>query len=1013
MKGLWLALLAGGALAQESPQGGSGGQRIGLVQLQAVDGTGGLPADDLLPLLTLEQGDVLDEEAVRTDILTLFRLGEFAAVEAHVDPLISFDAATGELITELQLTYLVQGAPKLVETHVQGPRHIRKLLQPALRPWEGEVFHPDHDTALLLADLQAELAEDGWREAKVDLSTTRAGARVRVDVVVQPGPRHVYDRIEFVGDLPVPERRLRMWARGHQVRPGAPASEANLRAAARDITGRLQQMGDKILSVHRGYNQATVVAAQRSTEAEGDTRPTRAVFTVSPGPRLTLDVKGKGFNGRGQVIRLLGLSQYTRLSERFLESAESRLLREEQRRGFLNAEVDVAAVPTPEGTELRVRVERDLPYRLGRMTFEGATAFSRRDLATVVIRSDEQLERRRLNRSALMNAPQALQDAYRAQGYPDASVMLADDFDAMLAAAVGNRGRFTPTFLINEGPQALLRRLTVSVEGDEQGVADHVAWATGELQELVGTPAVRAPVESVARLLEADLERDGWLDARVTVRTRLDRTGAFPVGEADMTIVTGDRVRLRALVVDGLRHTQRRVVMDNLGLQRGEPISPDALDQARARLYGLGIFSSVTWEILGDGPARDVIFSLTERKRWTFEFGGGLNTDQGIRLYNRIARRNLWGLGHRLDLQGQVGLDWFSDPEAPSWALNTALPEWRLSAAYKAKDFPFPGHAWTLYALLRERQQERAWALDKAGLSLQWEIPVAPTIVLIPTVGWDLRSLVRSDEGALIDGEPWELLEQADLGPCSFIFPDGCRPQETVGLRLVMDRRNDPIVPTGGFVLSTGATWSPGIGLNGADSRPQAQFLKAQASFTWYQPVGRTLLRFTGEGGVGWSYGGTLVPLEDRFRMGGTGSIRGYRRDAVGPQHANSQGTPEEPNYVATGGDSYGRLVTEWSIPLNLLGLKTLDDWAWAFFADGGNAWHTFIDDPDEVDPFGLPVLVGIGTGLRIATPVGPVQFDIATPTALWSRSVRRGDFTFTGQKVAPVTVHLTIGNLW
>ena len=39
-----------------------------------------------------------------------------------------------------------------------------------------------------------------------------------------------------------------------------------------------------------------------------------------------------------------------------------------------------------------------------------------------------------------------------------------------------------------------------------------------------------------------------------------------------------------------------------------------------------------------------------------------------------------------------------------------------------------------------------------------------------------------------------------------------------------------------------------------------------------------------------------MIPLEDRYRLGGTGNLRGFRRDAVGPRNEVAQVT------VACGG---------------------------------------------------------------------------------------------------------------
>ena len=94
-----------------------------------------------------------------------------------------------------------------------------------------------------------------------------------------------------------------------------------------------------------------------------------------------------------------------------------------------------------------------------------------------------------------------------------------------------------------------------------------------------------------------------------------------------------------------------------------------------------------------------------------------------------------------------------------------------------------------------------------------------------------------------------------------------------------------------------------------------------------------------------------------RFYAGGSGSIRGYPYQTVGPLRGN---TP-------VGGGSLFTFSAElrWRIT-ELIGVVP--------FLDGGSAFE------DALGPYNQPVLLGAGLGLRIYTPIGPVRLDVATP---------------------------------
>ena len=61
------------------------------VVLQAPEG--GLPEESLEPLLRTRQGQEFHPRQVQLDLATLYRVGEFAEVEAHVEPWFIIDFA--------------------------------------------------------------------------------------------------------------------------------------------------------------------------------------------------------------------------------------------------------------------------------------------------------------------------------------------------------------------------------------------------------------------------------------------------------------------------------------------------------------------------------------------------------------------------------------------------------------------------------------------------------------------------------------------------------------------------------------------------------------------------------------------------------------------------------------------------------------------------------------------------------------------------------------------------------
>lgn len=133
-------------------------------------------------------------------------------------------------------------------------------------------------------------------------------------------------------------------------------------------------------------------------------------------------------------------------------------------------------------------------------------------------------------------------------------------------------------------------------------------------------------------------------------------------------------------------------------------------------------------------------------------------------------------------------------------------------------------------------------------------------------------------------------------------------------------------------------------------------FIVAQAQNTWI----RTLYdkhRFVIRGSLGWIETGDFdkVPPDLRFFAGGDRSIRGYKYKSISPK--DDSGKLTGASKLATGSLEYQYNVT--------------GKWWGAVFVDSGEAVNDFRNSDFKT---------GAGVGVRWASPIGPVKFDIAAP---------------------------------
>lgn len=1019
-----LLLLAAVGLAgpQNAPERYDG---LPLAGVQIVSPEGGVPDESLQPLLHADQGQPLNPAVVRQDLQTLYRVGAFRAVEAHVEPWIAYDAS-GREVPAVLLTYEVYPAPTVGRVRVEGNAAFSdaEILEMAgIAPGHGTWF-PELEQGRVEEAVARALAREGWTQASVAVTATSdETGRLAITVHVEEGEPNVLDALNFTGSPDVVDssprhRRLRRWAARAGIKEGEPFHPDAIAAAQAEIRTALAAP-PRWPRTRGGWNGARVTPALIKMP-DGRTKLT---FAIEPGPQLKLDVDGVP-GGRREAIAVLGIDERLRLTRGWLEEAPDRMTEAIRNIGYLDATVDVELVERERRRRLLLRVTADrgarhrlrsgiYPSFLG-IDFDGNEAISDADLQRVVDQaSADVLKRDFFTEQELAAGLEACRLVYAARGHLDANLTLTETrqkpygwlFPSRLIVQPIRRlfGReapvkVLPVVTVVEGPLTTVS--TVEVRGAAPGV--DLAAIEAELDAMAGKAYSPQRLEQLTRRIVEAHRASGYLE----VDARVEASPVEPlVRTVTIGVTPGEQVLLRSKVTRGLTRTRPSFVQREADLALGEPVTPEALERIRNNLYDLGIFRTVELDLLGDESSRDLLIDVSERARWAYELGGGISTDQGIRTFGRITRRNLWGRAHRLDLIGQIGLVYGSDNVA-DWLPDITQPDWRLALSYTAPRFPLRSQQ-LVFDLVRERRLERTWRMSRmgGGVALDWELGAFDTRRSETTLSLasrlETRQLSEIDLGALLPGEPWiEMLEDG--------LPSRWRVQEKLSALFLADRRDDPILPSRGFLGSATTEIAPGLPWDEWRDQPVTRFVKAETRLSSFLPLGGFVLELSGAAGHAASLDGGVVPLEDRFRLGGTGSIRGYERDAIGPRNRSSRvdidwpdaigplvdyATRDDPErWVPTGGDTRASGTAELLVPLPAIGLPNWEGYAVELFADVGNVWlvSPFTQATTDQPAYRglLPTLrVGVGTGVRVETPVGPLQVDLGVnPQAAWAR---------------------------
>jgi outer membrane protein insertion porin family len=170
----------------------------------------------------------------------------------------------------------------------------------------------------------------------------------------------------------------------------------------------------------------------------------------------------------------------------------------------------------------------------------------------------------------------------------------------------------------------------------------------------------------------------------------------------------------------------------------------------------------------------------------------------------------------------------------------------------------------------------------------------------------------------------------------------------TVGL--TSDTRNDYFAPSKGSRTVLTGTVAGGV-LQGDND-----FLKGVVGTSWFYPLPYDLvLNLRGRvGGIN-AYGGTEVPLNEKFYVGGIATVRGYEYGKAGP--VDFDGDPLGSDYMLV-------FNSELLFPIaKELGLRG------AIFWDVGKGFDKWSDV--------TPLKSGAGVGIRWFSPFGPLAIDL------------------------------------
>jgi outer membrane protein insertion porin family len=676
---------------------------------------------------------------------------------------------------------------------------------------------------------------------------------------------------------------------------------------------------------------------------------------VNTGPKVRASVQGTHL-WSWTKHKLLPVYQQAGVNPEIIQEGRQNLLSYFEKKGFFDAKVTTEVEKQPATETIVYQVTKGPRHKVIDVTVAGNHQFADKDLlshVTVEKRNWLFFSHGSYSQQLVRESVNNLKRVYQAEGYSAVAVT---------PQVTNQDGNIRVSFRVDEGPRDVVESLRI--EGNNTQSVGQLAPKGLKVSEGQGYSQKR--VDDDRGQILAHYLTHGYLNA--SFRAMAKPAGKDPHRLAVVYRITeGPQVRIAQVDTLGRKHTRQSVISRTVSLRTEDPLREDQMLISENELYNLGIFD---WSEID--PRRtittqtqeDVLVKVHESKRNAITYGYGFEvinrggsvpggtvalpgippvgvtqnfrtsekTFYGPRGSFEYTRRNVWGkaqtltfsaLAGRLDQRGTVT---FQDPH-------------------------FRGTNW------------------ESQLSLQGEHDSENPIFTsrLAQVGWQLQRALNSAKTSHL----FLRYNFSETGITRLLIPELIPTQDlhvrlsTLSASYIRDTRDNVLDAHKGLYESYE------FDLNPRPLGSSVDFAKLLAQTAYYKKIPAGIIWANSiRIGMEEPFAGSHVPLSQEFFSGGGSTLRGFPLNGAGPQRKlQACGTPSNQSTcslitVPQGGKQLFIVNSEFRIPVPLKkGLGIVG------FYDGGNVFQHV--------GFHGQYTNTIGTGLRYATPVGPIRIDI------------------------------------
>jgi outer membrane protein insertion porin family len=477
-------------------------------------------------------------------------------------------------------------------------------------------------------------------------------------------------------------------------------------------------------------------------------------------------------------------------------------------------------------------------------------------------------------------------------------------------------------------------------------------------QYRVGEIGFKGELLESADVLRSKLKSEpGELFSRATLRTDIftltdvyaDKGYAFanvnPLTKADpekkivdltFDMEKGELIYFERINIAGNPKTRDKVVRRELRVDEGELYSATGMKRSKQQLMNTGYFEEATIATVKGSSANklNVDVNVKEKPTGTFSIGGGYSSLDGIIGQGSIQQANFLGLGLKANLSGSLG------GKSQTYSLGVTDPY-------------FLDTKWTLGGdIYRSERDYTDYSRRLTGADIKAGYPINDFIGTFFMYKYELKDLFNP-----------QIAYQGLNFQDPTLYPLGTSTTSSIFGSVTRNTTDYRLDPSSGMINSLSAEYA---GLGGDN-----KYARYIGDTTWFHPIYKKMI-FSNKFTLGYIQDvGKLVPIDEKFYLGGIGSLRGYKARTVSPVKTqlskdNIGNSSNDTIYLGGNKEAFGNIELTFPI-MPEVGIKGV-----AFF-DYGNAYG-------ENQNLFSSVLMSYGAGLRWASPIGPLRLEYGFP---------------------------------